>query len=90
MQKQIRDRIAGSFVMLADISEDNLNTCVEAGIAKGTGTRLHLVAREPRRRPPFMFRDLQVFYYNDDAELLAVAHRILHPYRRRIINYELD
>lgn len=90
MQKQIRDRIAGAFVMLADISEDNLNTCVEAGIAKGVGTRLHLVAREPRRRPPFMFRDLQVFHYGDDATLLAVAHRVLFPYRRRIINYELD
>ena len=89
LQQQIRDRIAGAFIMVADISQDNLNTCIEAGIAKGAGTRLHLVAREPRHRPPFMFRDLQVFHYADDTELLAVIHRVLHPYRRRILNYEL-
>ena len=89
LQKQIRDRIRAAFIMVADISQDNLNTCIEAGIAKGTSTRLHLVAREPRRRPPFMFRDLQVFHYADDAELLAVVHRVLYPYRRRILNYEL-
>ncbi len=90
IQMQIRDRIARAFLMIADISEDNLNTSVEAGIARGAGTTLHLVAREPRQRPTFMFRDLQVFYYADDAELVGVVHRILHPYRRRIINYELN
>jgi hypothetical protein len=89
LQKQIRDRIAGAFIMVADITEDNLNTCIESGIAKGTDTRLHLVAKEPRHRPPFMFRDLQVFHYADDTELLAVLHRVLHPYRRRVLNYEL-
>ncbi|MBD3237337.1 MAG: TIR domain-containing protein [Candidatus Eisenbacteria bacterium] len=90
LQKEIRDRIAGAFIMVADISRDNLNTCIEAGIARGTGTRLHLVAQEPRHRPPFMFRDLQVFHYEDDTELLAVIHRVLHPYRRRVLNYELE
>jgi hypothetical protein len=88
LQKQIRDRIKDAFIMVADISEDNLNTCIEAGIAKGTGTRLNLIAKEPRKRPPFMFRDLQVFHYSDDMELLAVVHRLLYPYRRRILNYE--
>jgi hypothetical protein len=76
--------------MIADITEDNLNTCVEAGIAKGTETKLNLIAKEPRKRPPFMFRDLKVFHYADDMELLAVVHRILHPYRRRILNYEFS
>jgi hypothetical protein len=90
LQKQIRERIAGSLVMISDISGDNLNTCIEAGIAKGANTRLHLVAKEPRKRPPFMFRDLQVFYYMDDLELLAVVHKILYQYRRRIINQELS
>jgi hypothetical protein len=88
IQRHIKERITRAFVMIADISEDNLNTCIEAGIARGAGTRLHLIAREPRRRPPFMFRDLQVFAYGDDVELLGVVHRVLYPYRRRIINYE--
>jgi hypothetical protein len=90
LQRQIRNMIAEAFIMVADISEENLNTCIESGIARGTNTKLHLVAKEPRQRPPFMFRDLQVFHYADDTELLAVVHRVLHPYRRRIINHELD
>lgn len=89
LQKQIRDRIASAFIMVADISEDNLNTCIEAGIAIGARTGLYLVARGPRRSPPFMFRDLQVFYYANESELLAVVHRVLYPYRRRVINHEL-
>jgi hypothetical protein len=74
--------------MIADISEDNLNICVEAGIARGTRTRPYPFAKEPRKRSRFMFRGLQVFHYADDVELLAVVHRILCPYRRRILNYE--
>lgn len=74
--------------MIADISEDNLNTIVEAGIALGACTKLHLVARGPRHTPTFMFRDQQVEYYSDDAELLGKVHRIVYPYRRRVLNYE--
>jgi len=89
VQKHIIERITGAFVMLADVSEDNLNTCIEAGIARGAGTRLHLIAKGPRRRPPFMFRDTQVFFYDDDVELPGVVHRVLRPYRRRVLNHEL-
>jgi hypothetical protein len=72
------------------ISEDNLNTCIEAGIARGAGTRFHLAARTPRRRPPFMFRDQQVWHYANDIELLGRIHRIAYPYRRRVLNWELS
>jgi hypothetical protein len=89
VQQLITKKISDAFVMIADISEDNVNTLIEAGIARGTGKRLHLVARGPRRRPPFMFRDQQVEYYSDDLELLGTFHRITYPYRRRILNYEL-
>jgi TIR domain len=89
VQELITKKISDAFVMIADMSEDNVNTLIEAGIARGTGTRLHLVARGPRRRPPFMLRDQQVEYYSDDAELLGKVHRIIYPYRRRVLNYEL-
>jgi hypothetical protein len=89
VQQLITKKISDAFVMIADISEDNINTLVEAGIARGTGKRLHLMARGPRRKPPFMFRDQQVEYYSDDVELLGTLHRIIYPYRRRILNYEI-
>jgi hypothetical protein len=76
-------------MMIADISDQNLNTCIEAGIARGAGTRLHLVAREPRRSPPFMFRDQQVWHYSDDVALLGIVFRLVYPYRRRVLSTEL-
>ena len=89
IQQTITQRIAHALMVAADISEDNLNTCIEAGIARGANARLHLVARGPRRRPPFMFRDQQVWFYEDDVELVGMMHRIAYPYRRRILNWEL-
>lgn len=88
-QQVITDRITHAVMMIADISEENLNTCIEASIARGAGQRFHLVACEPRRRPPFIFRDQQVWYYANDIELLALIHRIAYPYRRRVVNWEL-
>jgi hypothetical protein len=90
IQQQIKSRIMGAFMMLADITEENLNTCIETGIALGAQVPLHLVARGPRRKPPFMFRDQQVWYYENDLELLGIVHNLVRPYRRRILNYELQ
>ena len=59
------------------------------GIARGAGIRYHMVATEPRHRPVFMFQDEQVFYFKDAPELLGRIHRLVYPYRRRILNYEL-
>ena len=89
IQQEIKYRIMGAFMVLADITEENLNTCVEAGIALGAKRPLHLVACGPRHKPPFMFRDQQVWYYENDVELLGIVHNLVRPYRRRIINYEL-
>lgn len=90
VQESIINRINNAYFMIADISEDNLNTCIEAGIARGTCTKLYLIAKEPRRSPPFMFRDSQVFHYANNSELLGLVHRIIYPHRRRVINHELD
>ncbi|MGE0474415.1 MAG: toll/interleukin-1 receptor domain-containing protein [Nitrospirales bacterium] len=89
IQEVITNSISQASVFIADISGDNLNTCIEVGIARGANTRFHLVAREPRRRPPFMFRDQQVWHYADDVELLGMVHNIAYPYRRRVLNWEL-
>ena len=89
IQETICNQIQNAFFMIADISTENLNTCIEAGMARGAKIPLHLIAQAPRRSPPFMFRDMQVEYFEDDIELLSHIHRIAYPYRRRVMNYEL-
>jgi hypothetical protein len=89
LQSAIMKRIREAFVVLADITDDNLNTCIEAGVGLAGGANVELVARGKPRRPPFMLRALQMPTYEDDVARLAVLHRILRPYRRRIINAEM-
>jgi hypothetical protein len=83
----------------------NLNTCVEAGIAFGASASriaagkpplpIFLLAYAPAgevgrtERLPFLFRDSQITWYASDAEMLAHCRRLLQPYRRRILNFEL-
>jgi len=85
LQQEIMQRISTAFLMVADITEENVNTCVEAGIARAMGTRLFLVAKGSTRRPVFMFRDWQVQYFADDVELLGRIHRAVFPFRRWVM-----
>ena len=90
--RRISDSISKAMMVIADISGSNgsnLNTCIEAGIARGAGRPLHLVSAGPRTQPPFMLRDYEVGYYKDDVELLGLAHKIAYEYRRRVLNWEL-
>jgi hypothetical protein len=89
LQSAIMNKVCQAFVVLADITEDNLNTCIEAGMALAAGTNVELIAHGKPRRPPFMLRALQMPTYEDEVERLAVLHRVLRPYRRRVINAEL-
>jgi len=89
LQSAIMNKVCGAFVVLADITDDNLNTCIEAGMGLAAGTNVELLARGKPRRPPFMLRALQMPTYDDDVERIGILHRILCRYRRRIINAEL-
>ncbi len=89
VQKVITEKISSALMMIADVSGDNINTLIEAGIARGANKQFYLVAREPRRSPPFMFHDHQVWHYADDIQLLGIVHKIVYLYRRRVINNEL-
>jgi hypothetical protein len=84
-QQQIVDRIRTSAIGIFDISDDRLNTCIEAGIARGTGAHYELVCRAPRRRPPFIFRDKQVRFYETPAELLGLVRKLVFDFRRVVI-----
>jgi hypothetical protein len=90
IHEAIRIRIRNAAMVIADISEDNMNSCIEAGIALGANVKLNLIAKAPRKRPgPFMLRDQQVWHYEDDVELLGIAHNLVQQFKRRVINAEL-
>ena len=88
LQSAIMKKVCNAFVVLADITDDNLNTCIEAGMGLAARTNVELIARGKSRRP-FMLQALQMPTYEDEVGHVAVLHRILRPYRRRVINAEL-
>jgi hypothetical protein len=73
-----------------DSSGFNVDVCIEAGMARGAGKGLEILWRGDKRKPPFMLGGLQMTPYRESADLFALIHRILRPYRRRVINAELD
>ncbi len=88
----IRDE---ALLVIADLSDNesagfNVDVCVEAGMARGAGKRLEIMWRGARRKPPFMLGGLQMTPYREPTDLLALVHRIVRPYRRRVINAELE
>ncbi|MEM9671966.1 MAG: toll/interleukin-1 receptor domain-containing protein [Cyclobacteriaceae bacterium] len=89
IQLSIIQSIQNSFLTVADISDDNLNTCIEAGIAISSKANVELISKGEPRRPPFMLRSLQLITFEDDIEKVGRIHKIVFPYRRRIINAEL-
>jgi hypothetical protein len=82
VQQQIIQRIQKATVCLFDITADRLNSCIEAGIALGAPTPFELVCRAPRRRPPFLFRDRQVWFYESTTELIGLVRKLMLPFRR--------
>jgi hypothetical protein len=53
-----------------------------SGIAIGAETPFELVCRGPRRRPPFIFRHRQVWFYETETDLIGLIRRLVMPYRR--------
>jgi hypothetical protein len=88
-QEEIIRHIRKCRFAIMDITDDKLNTCIEAGVALGANTEVYLVSRAPRRTPPFMFRNKNVFFYDDEVELVGLVHKLIYPHRRRVINIEL-
>ncbi len=62
-----------------------MNSCIEAGIAIGAEKTLYLTCRAPRRSPPFMFRNRQVWFYQDDLELMGNLRQIASLHRRMVL-----
>ncbi len=68
-------------------TDHHFNTYIEAGVARGADTPLHVMSQVPESGKKFtrwMFWDLEVNWYRNDAERIAIAHRIARMYRRRV------
>src|SRR5271165_4301333 len=95
LQVSIARSLKEAFLVIADITGSpeppsfNLDVCIEAGIARAVGGNLMLISAGKPRRPPFMLRDLQMPTYQNAVEQLGLIHRIVMPYRRRVLNAEL-
>jgi hypothetical protein len=88
-QKEIIERIRGAEFVLADISGNDHNSLIEAGIARGAGAHLELICAAPESgdlQTRFMFRDLEVNWYGDSVERIGKVHRIARKYRRLVIH----
>jgi hypothetical protein len=88
VQRTIIDHIRRAAVVVADVSDDNRNTLIEAGIAMGAGTRLKLICRTPDSGQPmkkrFMFEGQELFWYRTAEERLALCCYFARQFRRRV------
>ncbi len=89
VRETIAKQISQATLVIADITEDNINSCIEAGMAVGANRPLALIGKGSRHRPPFMLSNFQMYPYESDLEMLGIIHKIVFPYRRRIINSEV-
>jgi len=55
------------------------------GIAFGCNKDLYLTCRGPRRTPPFMFRNKQIWYYENEIDLVDKLTTITALHRRMVL-----
>lgn len=87
----IAKKIQDALLVIADITDNNVNSCIEAGMGIMAKKNVRLISSGKSRNPPFMLRGAgQLLGYQAEADLIGVAHKIARPFRRRIINTELS
>jgi hypothetical protein len=87
VQRAIVDRIQNASFCIADVSDSNKNSLIEAGVALGAGTPLHLLSQRPNDdsyKTRFLFQDLEVNWYSNSLDRIAHGYRIARAYRRRV------
>jgi hypothetical protein len=90
LHSAIMMKVCKAFLVLADITDDNVNACIEAGMGLAIGANVRLIAAGKDRNPPFMLRGAgQLSGYNNNVERIAIVHKIMRDYRRRVINAAL-
>jgi hypothetical protein len=97
---ELIEQVRGARLVIADVASEvdgaglpklNLNTCIETGIAIGANRELIVLVRGSEETDgktgalPFMLRNCQILYYEDDIEMLGKLHRALMPFCRRLV-----
>ena len=88
VQQAIIDQIRNAAFVIADVTDNNRNSLIEAGVALGTGTPLHLLCQLPSDgslKTRFMFQDREMNWYKDPLERLGAVYRIAKKYSRRVL-----
>jgi len=81
--------VTSAALCVADITGDNVNVCIEVGMAKAAGRLYELISAGETRSPPFMIRGPNALFYEDDLGQLGALHRLLRRHRRHVLNAEL-
>jgi len=89
----VEGMIKESLVVLCDLSGTDgqffdLDVSVQVGMALALGANLEVLAARAADQSSFMLRDFLT--YANEAEQLAIIHKVVLPYRRRIIDSELN
>jgi hypothetical protein len=87
-QQAIVERIRDAAFVIADITQDNRNTLIECGIARGAGVPLHLICSLPEdgnRKTRFMLQDMEINWYSNSLEQIGIAYKIARRYRRNVL-----
>lgn len=90
VRETIVKQISQASLVIADITDNNINSCIEAGMAVGANRALALLGQGLRHQPPFMLGNYQMYPYESDLEMLGIIHKLVFPFRRRIINAEVS
>ena len=88
VQTAIIDLIRRAAVLIADVTDDNRNTLIEAGIAMGSGTPLKLMCREPPAGTPlkkrFMFEGQELHWYSTPEQRFGLCYYFARQFRRKV------
>jgi hypothetical protein len=87
-QEAIVGQIRDAAFVIADITQDNRNTLIECGIARGAGVPLHLLCALPadgNRKTRFMLQDMEINWYRDPLEQIGIVYKIARRHRRQVL-----
>jgi TIR domain len=88
-QQAIVEQIRDAAFVIADITDDNRNSLIESGVARGAGVPLHLICQLPadgNRKTRFMLQDMEINWYSNSLERIGIVYRIARGYRRRVLS----
>ncbi|MBP5369183.1 MAG: toll/interleukin-1 receptor domain-containing protein [Bacteroidales bacterium] len=81
---RVTEDIKNAYLMISDVSNIKMDRYVDIGIAYGAGIELCLFKQQDSASTSAYIRD-RISTYQDGCECLAVIHKSLRPYRRKVL-----